>query len=139
MCELLLCSDDLATLESFAYGDTPSKSSVRRMLDSFFEGMVKSDGIDVGTGFSKKDGTLGEVQVGLFGLGRDVDMRDTVLKTMLAQLDISFGLVTEITPMYGQYEICAVQPGWEMRNESVGDPIWGAFGRSSSRPSSAIF
>lgn len=50
-----------------------------------------------------------------------------MIKSMLAHLDLAHGLVTEITPMYGQYEISAKQPGWTLQNEKRGDPVFGGF------------
>lgn len=126
VCEVILCPEDSGTLESFAYGDTPSKESIVKMLKMFFDGTVKVGGADPAMGFSKTDKGQ-EVQIGLYHLGRDTDIRDIVIKSMLAQLDLASGILTEITPMYGSYEIGGVASGWDMKNESVGDPIFGEF------------
>ncbi|KAI9005128.1 ATP-dependent DNA helicase RecQ [Hyaloraphidium curvatum] len=122
-CEMFLCPEDVGTLESFAYGDTPSLSSVGRMLGEFFGAMVKTGGVDSAQGFSA-DGSAGEVKASIYHLSRDCDIKETVIKNMLAQLDLGFALLTEITPMYGSYEVAAVAPNWDMRTESVGDPIF---------------
>lgn len=83
VCEQLICPDDLTILENFAYGDTPSESSVRALLDELFDGQD-------------------QLELDLYALGRRCDIRPLVLRTLLTYLEID-GLLEGGTPLYAGY------------------------------------
>jgi hypothetical protein len=64
-----LCPEDVGTLESFVYGDTPSLESVRLMLKLFYESAVEEKGGDAWMGFKKGEESVAEARLSMFSLG----------------------------------------------------------------------
>jgi ATP-dependent DNA helicase RecQ len=82
--ELLACKRDLATLESFAYGDTPSEASLRALVAAL---LAFGEEFDV---------SLGE-------LSSRHDIRPLVVKTAVTYLELA-GALRQGTPFYAGYE-----------------------------------
>lgn len=82
--ELLACPDDIPTLENFAYGDTPTETSLRSLVLEL---------LGLGPEFS----------VSLYDLSARHDVRQIVLKTALTYLEID-GVLKQGTPYYDGYE-----------------------------------
>ncbi|HEU4559755.1 MAG TPA: ATP-dependent DNA helicase RecQ [Longimicrobium sp.] len=83
--ELLGGMDDVATLENFAYGDTPTEQSVRAMVDEL---------LGAGSSFD----------VSIFDLSSRHDIRQLVVKTALTYLEL-LGVLHQGTPFYSGYRI----------------------------------
>ena len=84
-CEMFVCPEDLNALENFAYGDTPSLSSVQTFLSEIF--------------------TLGEnFDVSLYDLSARYDIRQLVVRTLLTYLELD-GYLEEGTPFYARYQL----------------------------------
>ena len=82
---------DARELENFAYGDTPTFSAVRGVLSEVFE--------------SFSEGAEGsEVHLNLYDLSARYDIKITVLKTLLAYLELD-GWVRQGTPFYESYKL----------------------------------
>lgn len=84
-CELLACADDQAVLDNFSYGDTPTDTAIRALLDQLAAG---------GERFS----------VSRYHLSRDHDMRPLVVATVLTYLELSGDLVAT-GPFYAGYKV----------------------------------
>jgi ATP-dependent DNA helicase RecQ len=83
--EMLACPDDVPTLENFAYGDTPTESALRGLLDEML--------------------ALGpEFDVSQYDLADRHDLRHLVLRTALTYLEIQ-GVLRQGTPFYAGYEV----------------------------------
>jgi len=82
--EMLACADDLTTLENFVYGDTPTRESLRGLVDELL---------------SKGD----EFDVGQIDLSFRHDIRMLVLRTALTYLEL-LGVLRQGTPFYAGYE-----------------------------------
>ncbi len=89
-CEAFVCPDDLNTLENFIYGDSPSLASIRALLGEVFA---------VG----------GELELSLYDCSHRHDIRQLVLRTLLAYLELE-GLIREGTPFYSEYRFKALVP-----------------------------
>jgi ATP-dependent DNA helicase RecQ len=83
-CETLLVPEDRVVLENFAYGDTPSIQSVRR----FVEVLV---------------GQPENFFVSYYSLAYEADMRDTVVRTLLTNLELA-GTLEATAPRYETYK-----------------------------------
>lgn len=84
ICESLVCIDDVPTLEGFIYGETPCRSSVLSLLEGLFT-----------------DAKLGSyIDYSVYDMCFEHDIRDTCVGQILAQLDISEGIIEESTPFY---------------------------------------
>ena len=83
-CELLLCSEDVLSLENFAYGDTPAWTAVAGLILNLF---------------SQSDP---ELELNLSQLSQQYDIRLTVLKTLLTYLELN-GYLWERGPQYETY------------------------------------
>ena len=90
ICETLAATEDLATLENFARGNTPSLPSLEQLLQLVFSG----------------DESL---TISLYQTSRALDLRDLVLKTLLTYLEID-GYIQGGTPVYSEYRFKAKQP-----------------------------
>ncbi len=89
--EVLACPDDVPALENFAYGDTPTKRSVRALLAELL--------------------SLGErFDVSLHDLSARHDIRQTVLKTLLTYLELD-GVLRAGTPVYAEYKLRPLADG----------------------------
>ena len=83
--ELLGGMDDVATLENFAYGDTPTDGSVRALVDEL---------LGAGPSFD----------VSIFDLSSRHDIRQLVVKTALTYLEL-LGVLHQGTPFYAGFRI----------------------------------
>jgi ATP-dependent DNA helicase RecQ len=77
--------EDLAALEQFAYGDTPSLSAVQACVQFLSEG---------------EDAKL----LNLYDLGTQTNIRSTVLRTLLTYLEL-LGILSQGTPQYATYQL----------------------------------
>ena len=83
--ELLACPADVPTLENFAYGDTPTETALRSLLEEIF--------------------SLGmEFDLNLIELANRHDLRPLVLRTAMTYLELG-GIIRQGTPYYAGYEM----------------------------------
>jgi ATP-dependent DNA helicase RecQ len=82
--EMLACVDDVPTLENFAYGDTPTLTALRTLVDELL-------------------GRGPEFDVALFELSNRHDIRQLVLRTALTYLEL-MDVLRQGTPFYAGYE-----------------------------------
>ena len=85
-CHMLACADDLNVLENFIYGDTPDESSIFNLIESFFAQNPVGE----------------ELEVSLYSLSSEFDIRSLVLRTLLTYLELE-GYVQGGTPFYADY------------------------------------
>jgi ATP-dependent DNA helicase RecQ len=83
--EMLGGQDDVATLENFAYGDTPTEDAVRSLVDELLRAGASFD-------------------VSIFDLSSRHDIRQLVVKTALTYLEL-LGVIRQGTPFYAGYRI----------------------------------
>jgi ATP-dependent DNA helicase RecQ len=83
-CELMACADDAATLENFAYGDTPTRAALAALLDEVFAGERYA---------------LAESELSV-----RLDVRPLVLRTALTYLELD-GLLRQGTPYYAAFRL----------------------------------
>jgi ATP-dependent DNA helicase RecQ len=100
--ELLASRDDVAVLESFAYGDTPT----REALEGLVREMVKEPG---------------ERAVSPFTFSDRLDLRPLVLRTALTYLELA-GVVRQGTPFYAGYRLRFERPQDEVLASFKGEP-----------------
>lgn len=93
-CEILYCVDDLNVLENFVFGDTPERSSVQSLVDDVF-------------------GRGEFVEVSLYSLSSQHDIRPLVLRTLLTYLQLD-ALLEEATPVYSAYQFVPHMSSAEM-------------------------
>ncbi len=84
VCELLACGDDLATLENFIYGDTPTLAAVRNLVDHVLR-------------------LGGEFDVSVYELSGVNDIRPLVVNTLLTYLELE-GVIEATRPFYTTYQ-----------------------------------
>ncbi len=101
LCESLTCMDDLNVLENFAYGDTPSLESVRGLIGELFR---EPDDLDVS----------------LFTLSFEYDIRALVLRTLLTYLELD-GYLQETTPYYSKYSFKPIVSSTQMLSRFEGE------------------
>ncbi len=90
----LACSDDALVLQGFACGDTPTRESVRALVDDVHRALHRAP---------KGQGPAAfEVELGAWSVQHD--LRPLVQKTALTHLEL-MGLITQSTPRYGTYRI----------------------------------
>src|SRR5207302_420452 len=87
ICELFACSDDVPTLENFAFGDTPTREALAGLLAEVLEHPL-------GTEFALSE----------YELSVRHDLRVLVLKTILTYLELD-GLLRQGTPFYAGYRL----------------------------------
>lgn len=100
--ELLAATDDVTVLENFAYGDTPTESSVRGFVDDIFS---RGNTFDI---------SLPE-------LSNLHDIRPLVLRTALTYLEID-GVLHQGTPFYAGYEFKPIVSLAEISGAFPGEP-----------------
>ena len=100
--ELLACPDDVASIESFAYGDTPTTASLTGLVDE----LVTKEG---------------DIEVSHYALSERHDMRPLVLRTALTYLEL-LGVVRQKTPTYAGYKVRLLQPRDEVLAQFKGEP-----------------
>lgn len=83
--ELLACPDDVATLENFVYGDTPTPESLRSFIEEI---------LSLGPEFAIKE----------YDLSTRHDLRSLVMRTALTYLELG-GVLQQGTPYYAGYEV----------------------------------
>ena len=88
--ELLACPEDVPTLENFAYGDTPTESSLRSLLEDL---LLRGPSFDLS----------------LYALSAEHDIRQLVLRTALTYLELD-GVFHQGTPFYAGYEVQPLRP-----------------------------
>ncbi|WFB36021.1 RecQ family ATP-dependent DNA helicase [Kiritimatiellota bacterium B12222] len=93
-CELFLCPEDIATLENFSYGDTPTLEAVSGLLTEL---MAQAD----------------EFDVSVYDLAARFDIRNLVLSTLLTYLELD-GVLRAMGPHYNEYKFQPQRPSVEM-------------------------
>lgn len=111
VCESFVSVDDLNVLEGFIYGETPSRSAVHSLIEDLFA--------------EAKVGK--EIEYSQYDLCFENDVRDTSLGQILAQLDLSEGLIEETTPYFSLID-CAMLNGKapQLRNSHAGYAVMAA-------------
>jgi ATP-dependent DNA helicase RecQ len=90
VCEMLACADDRTVLENFIFSDTPSPASVRNLLERVLK--------------------LGrEFDVSLYDLASSCDIRQTVVSTVIAYLEMD-GLLEARGVFFDRYRIKLLRP-----------------------------
>ena len=90
VCEWLACSYDLTVLENFIFSDTPSERAVRNLLERVLK---------IGD----------EFDVSLYDLATSCDIRQTVVSTVLADLEMD-GSLESRGSFFDSYRIKLLQP-----------------------------
>jgi len=101
VCEVLLCPDDLNQLENFAYGDTPSRAAVDRLVAEMF-------------------GQGEEFDVSFYELSGMCDIRPLVVRTLLTYLELD-GYLAGGTPFYATYRFQPLRPSAEILAQFDGE------------------
>jgi ATP-dependent DNA helicase RecQ len=84
ICELLACADDVVVLENFSYGDTPDPGAVAGLVRNVL--------------------SRGEVfDISLHDLSRDYDIRELVVRTLLAYLELD-NVIRSTGPFYSFFK-----------------------------------
>jgi hypothetical protein len=83
--EMFACGGDVATLENFAYGDTPTTESIRGIVTEL---------LGYGPAFD----------ISVAELSSRFDIRQVVLRTVLAYLEL-LGFLRQGTPFYASYDV----------------------------------
>ncbi|MDB4948910.1 MAG: helicase [Gemmatimonadetes bacterium] len=109
--ELLGSGEDVATLENFAYGDTPDRGALAGLLAELLTGHP-------------------QIEVNLFALSSAHDVRQLVLRTALTYLEL-LGVLKQGTPFYAGYRA-------KLRGASV-DEVVGRFDEGRASFLRAIF
>ncbi len=89
-CEMFACPDDINVLENFVYGDTPSLTSVRSLVQEIFH---------LGDAFD----------VSLYDTSFRNDIKQIVVRTLLTYLELD-GYLEEGTPFYAEYQFKPLVP-----------------------------
>lgn len=82
-CEMFFCSDDLNQLENFAFGDTPSRAAVDRLVADIFRQDADFD-------------------ISIYELSSLCDIRPLVIRTLLTYLELD-GYLAGGTPFFSTY------------------------------------
>lgn len=83
-CEMLACMDDTPVVEGFARGGVPTLDACKQIARTLLEGKKKGD----------------TTCYNMYDLGQLVDVRDTTLNQLVAQMELQFGCMRAITPLY---------------------------------------
>jgi ATP-dependent DNA helicase RecQ len=86
-CEILAAGEDLTVLENFTYGDTPTRESLRDLLNELLNGRSAGELFDLST----------------YELSGRHDIRQLVISTALTYLELN-GLITATSPFYTTYQ-----------------------------------
>lgn len=89
-CELFACVDDRLTLANFVYGDTPSRESLRALLDELA-------------------GHADVFDVSVYDLSQRFDIRPLVVNTALTYLELD-GVIAATAPFYTEYKVGFIEP-----------------------------
>lgn len=82
-CHMLVCADDLNVLENFIYGDSPGRNAIHLLVGKLF---AADDALELN----------------LYALSSDTDIRALVLRTLLTYLELD-GYLQAGTPFYADY------------------------------------
>lgn len=83
-CDLLVCPDDVATLENFSYGDTPTREATSGLIEHL---LSQPDTFDVS----------------VYQLSSASDVRTLVVATLLTYLELE-GIIASTGPFYNEYK-----------------------------------
>ena len=100
-CEMFVCTDDLRQLEAFAYGDTPQREAVERLVDELF-------------------GQGERVDVSYSELSKLCDIRLLVVRTIMTYLELD-GYLAGGTPYYATYKFKPRAPSAQILAEFEGE------------------
>ena len=101
ICEMFVSLDDVCTLENFAYGDTPSRSAIRDLVEEIFS-------------------LSGQFDFSLYELSSRHDIRQLVVRTLLVQMELN-GYLQELTPFYSRYQFQPLAPSSEILSKFEGE------------------
>ncbi len=101
VCHILACTDDLTILENFVYGDTPDLQAVLCLIENIFTGDA-------------------QLEIDLYGLSHETDIRPLVLRTLLTYLELDDYLQGG-TPFYQNYSFKPLMTSTEILNQFEGD------------------
>ena len=90
VCDILACADDLTVLENFIYGDTPSPTALKSLVEHV---LLRGDAFSVSR----------------YELSQSRDIRQTVVETALTYLEME-GLLVPEGPFYGGSEVRLLRP-----------------------------
>src|SRR5438105_2884201 len=88
--EMFACGADVPTLENFSYGDTPSETSLQKLVEHVMSQPADFD-------------------LSLYELSTRHDIRPLVLRTLLTYLEL-LGVLRQGTPFYAGYEARPLTP-----------------------------
>src|SRR5207244_3003795 len=100
--EMFACPDDVPALESFAYGDTPTREALLGLVRELL-------------------GVSGEIEVSHYALSDRHDLRPLVLRTALTYLELA-GVLRQNTPFYAGYKLRFLKPQDEVLAAFKGEP-----------------
>ncbi len=100
--ELFATPEDVPTLESFAFGDTPAESSIGDLVSELLNGGP-------------------ELAISQYELANRHDIRTLVLRTLLTYLELQ-GVFRQGTPFYAGYEVRPLIPIDEIIGQFQGEP-----------------
>jgi ATP-dependent DNA helicase RecQ len=101
VCEMLLCRDDLNPLKNFAFGDTPSRAAVDRLVKEVFDHEPEFD-------------------VSYYELSGLCDIRPLVVRTLLTYLELD-GFLEGGTPFFSSYRFQPLRSSGEILAEFKGE------------------
>ncbi|HEV2846828.1 MAG TPA: ATP-dependent DNA helicase RecQ, partial [Thermoanaerobaculia bacterium] len=104
LCESLICTGDLLTLQNYAYGDTPDLGAVRSLLEEL-------------AGASQDPGGM---ELSLYDVSARHDIRLLVVRTLLTYLELE-GYLEAGTPIYAEYELRPLVAFEEILNRFAGE------------------
>lgn len=99
--EMLLCAEDIPVLENFAYGDTPTATSIRGLVTELLS-------------------QPREFNVSLYELADRHDIRILVLRTALTYLELA-GILRQGTPFYAGYKVQPAMTAEEVAGQFKGE------------------
>lgn len=89
-CEILACADDLTVLENFIYGDTPSATALKSLVE---HALLQGD----------------HFSISRYDLSQSRDMRPSVVTTALTYLELD-GILIPGGPFYGGFRVQLLRP-----------------------------
>uniref|UniRef100_UPI00356B435D RecQ family ATP-dependent DNA helicase n=1 Tax=Novipirellula sp. TaxID=2795430 RepID=UPI00356B435D len=101
LCELILVPEDRVTIDNFTYGDTPSRSGVRKMIELL-------------------RGNRDEFFVSQYRLSAESDIRISVVRTLLTYLELD-GYLQATSPRYEKYKIHPILSLNSILNQLAGE------------------
>ncbi len=104
ICHMLACVDDLNVLENFIYGDTPDESSILQLIEGLFAQYPVGHNLEVS----------------LYALSFEHDIRTLVLRTLLTYLELD-GYLLGGTPFYTDYSFKPLQSSSQILDRFEGE------------------